>query len=148
MNTVYIYELCEPGNLNDVFYVGQTVNPDHRFRGHLRQPAGEVGRWLRKLERLGKQPDMRIIEILRGPAARRADDREGCWIRALWACGYPLLNTYMPGAPTWSELAELVTGIPRASSALIDDLRERARKQPAGRVTAFDYQTVVYRNRT
>lgn len=63
MKPVFIYALCEPGT-RTVRYIGQTLNPEKRFREHVwhsRKRRTHLGNWIRELQRRGVRPNLVVI---------------------------------------------------------------------------------------
>ena len=56
----YIYALVDPTS-KEVRYVGQSVNPERRYRGHLKWDSGKLGRWIKQLKISGLKPALTIL---------------------------------------------------------------------------------------
>lgn len=92
-----IYALIDPTD-KQIFYVGQTRNPQVRLASHLsaRYHEGQKGDWLRRLEQKGQQPLMQILEVVIGQ--KTALEKEQEWIQHFLAQKMPLLNyQWLPG---------------------------------------------------
>lgn len=86
-----IYALIDPTD-EQVYYVGQTRNPQVRLAAHLsdRHYESKKGDWLRRLEQTGQQPLMQILEVVIGQ--KTALEKEQEWIEHFLKQGMPLLN--------------------------------------------------------
>lgn len=59
-----IYCLYEPGNEEDVRYVGVTIDPDAREKAHntrRRNPKGDLYKWIASLQASGERPGFRVV---------------------------------------------------------------------------------------
>ncbi len=72
-----VYALIDPID-EQVYYVGQTRNPQVRLAAHLsaRHHEGEKGDWLRLLEQKGQQPLMQILEVVIGQKTALEKEQE------------------------------------------------------------------------
>lgn len=79
----FIYALCSPFN-GAVRYVGQSVNPEKRYKQHIYQSRRDSYKnrpkkiWIRRLESIGMKPEMKILERCTN---EKGDDCEAQWIR-------------------------------------------------------------------
>ena len=61
----YIYALLEPITL-EVRYIGKTINPNNRLRGHINETKyydHYRSRWIKKLLSENKEPIFKILKI-------------------------------------------------------------------------------------
>lgn len=90
-----IYALVDPWD-GAVRYVGQTLDPAGRLRGHVRASRGAKAAWVADLAgRLGGAPEMVELEWCPAPDA---DGRELAWMRRFADEGADLLNVVGMGA--------------------------------------------------
>lgn len=79
MANVYIYVLIDP-RTDEVRYVGQALNAESRYAGHLNDGTcvdSHKARWIRKLLNLGLLPELEVIDKVLGEDANLA---ECAWI--------------------------------------------------------------------
>ena len=89
MKTVSIYALIDPLT-KEVRYIGKSVNPNTRFRAHLRNRSDtHCARWLGVLRDLGLEPEMTILEAETEGDGSEAEIR---WIAYGRELGWPLTN--------------------------------------------------------
>lgn len=86
----YIYGLVDPDSL-EIKYVGQTKNPENRFKQHLKiEIENRKVFWIANLKRKGKKPILQIIEKIE---TKRPDFHEKKWINYFNSIGIDLFNT-------------------------------------------------------
>ncbi len=56
----YVYALADPIS-KEVMYIGQSVYPHRRYKGHLSYSKGAVGDWIKEILSLGLKPTFIII---------------------------------------------------------------------------------------
>jgi hypothetical protein len=114
---VYIYALLDPRD-STVRYVGLTRFLWKRFRNHIyRGPNLHFVNWITKLRSLGKEPNLRVLEIV---AERDSGEAERKWITTHRAQGCRLLNytsggekDYSPSVETREKLGAWQRGLKR-----------------------------------
>lgn len=92
-----IYALKDP-RTNEVRYIGWSVDPRRRFKGHINESKRETSykaKWICKLLRDGVEPVQEILERGSGPNWIEAERR---WITLFRSAGYRLTNTQEGGA--------------------------------------------------
>jgi len=94
----FIYGLCNPGS-KDVLYVGRSKHAVERRRHHVQLGHSDFtpkGIWIKYLERVGKWPDMIILEkqafVDEAEAELWAKEREHVWITNLFDNGLFIFN--------------------------------------------------------
>ena len=113
----YLYVLIDPRTV-EIRYVGKTINPKTRYKGHLYdQSKTHRGAWLRVLRRLELKPVMSILETT--DDIKEAAMREQALIRDYRGDEFDLVNTTdggegMPGfhhtAETKQKMREIALG--------------------------------------
>jgi hypothetical protein len=91
MTKVYIYALCHP-DTHEVRYVGKTSRLNVRLQEHLNNKDNEdtrKSRWIAKLRREGKIPELFILETVVETAWEFAEQK---WIAFFRAKGIDLVN--------------------------------------------------------
>ncbi len=93
--TTYVYILVDPRD-SRIRYVGQTYDPDRRYKDHLRSARNGYTsqakfEWLQSLQQCKMRPAMVIVEVTTGHYALA---RESYWIARLSFAGAPLLNPW------------------------------------------------------
>ena len=63
MRLSFIYALCDP-ETGEIRYIGQSVDPGHRFYQHCNPDDTPKGRWIGSLRRKGLLPEMRILDTV------------------------------------------------------------------------------------
>lgn len=97
--TIFIYGLVCPLS-GEVRYIGKSVNPEKRLIAHLTGARTgsynhHTARWIRKIEQLGKRPDMVILQELEAGSDWREVERG--WIASGLEAGWPLTNSTAGG---------------------------------------------------
>lgn len=107
--TVYIYGLWDPRNYQ-LRYIGKSVNPEHRFRGHLDDAKYTNNKsykcsWIRQLLSEGLIPSMEILEECTDDNWQEA---EIAWIKEGREKGLNLTNISNGGdqPPNWNEFSD------------------------------------------
>ena len=113
--TVKIYGLLCPIT-NGIRYVGQSLDPKHRYREHLLDNGGRgKAAWITDLLSMGRAP---ILVILEGVAPRDADAAEQRWIDQGRAAGWELTNLRSNGRAI--SLADILK--PEVDDIGLDDM--------------------------
>jgi DNA-binding transcriptional regulator YiaG len=90
-----IYRLIDPRD-NTTRYIGLTIDPDARLKGHVsdKKRNGKRSAWVKELGMLNLQPKMEILEtVIEGENAEAtALKRELYWIHEYFEAGSDLLN--------------------------------------------------------
>lgn len=94
---VDIYALCDP-DTSEIRYVGRSVDAEDRFVQHMRKDArtpfpSAKERWIAELAAVGKEPTLKILEVV---PARRQREAEAAWIGRAREQGHRLTNTAKP----------------------------------------------------
>ena len=79
-----IYALHEPGNLDDIRYVGVTSDAATREKTHnLRRnkPKGELYRWIASLHVIGLRPGFRVLASVIGQPQKAEQEAIAQWKR-------------------------------------------------------------------
>jgi len=88
----YVYALMDPFTM-EIRYVGQSVNPQSRFRAHITSKhSGKVAeRWIRGCLIRGRKPILAILDLVR---QEEVDNREKLWIKYCEGQGCRLTNQW------------------------------------------------------
>lgn len=96
----YIYTLSDPRN-SAVRYIGQSNNPQHRYKQHLQQPGiFKKGKWIKELKDLGIKSSLNIIWECE---KENVDLWERVWIAMYLETGSNLLNSTPGGQSIHSK---------------------------------------------
>lgn len=89
-NTQYIYTLADPFTM-EIRYVGRTVEPEERLKGHIYQTNGGTDKdvWIISLRNANTFPVMAIVETV---TAENGAEREKKWIKHYLKQGSSLFN--------------------------------------------------------
>lgn len=86
----YIYTLEDP-TTGEVRYVGKAINPQHRYKSHLKDKSETYKtRWIRSLQRRGLSPSLGILEEIEDGCGW--EEAERFWIESLKHLGCNLTN--------------------------------------------------------
>lgn len=58
----YVYALIDPTD-QKIKYIGQSTNPELRFRTHLNKPSPLMRKWIKSLVEQNLQPTLNILEV-------------------------------------------------------------------------------------
>lgn len=96
---IYIYGLVCP-DAGVVRYIGKSINPDKRLIAHITAAVRKnydhhTARWIRKLAKSGKRPELSILQVVQKGEDWRSIER--AWIEVARRDGWPLTNTTAGG---------------------------------------------------
>lgn len=90
MITSCVYTLIDP-RTNKIRYIGQSINPEQRYKQHLSCDDGSPRvHWIQELRAQGVHPKMVILES--GLSVHDAPEAEMRWIRRAHSLGHQLTN--------------------------------------------------------
>jgi len=94
MPICHIYTLFDPAEPDRVGYVGKTISkPVVRLQGHIDDKKRSYKRsWIESIQKLGRRPQIRVIESVESEDRNLHDERERYWIGFYRAAGHPLTN--------------------------------------------------------
>ena len=128
----FVYELVDPRN-NVTGYIGITNNPNQRYLEHIegRVKKGKKYEWIKRLQKEGLQPKMRILEVV--DDLEQARRQEQYWIQQYLNEGILLVNTLLIG-PTAKDERQISRNIGKRISE--EEKRISKVRPPQGYITA------------
>lgn len=153
-SVIYIYGLREP-DTGLIRYIGKTIRPEARLRDHINdRSVCHRTNWIKSLKARGIEPEMVIIEEIRGAWPWQEEER--FWIEFARRNDWPLVNSTSGGdgvcdlpaesrqrmAATWKGRKHTPEAIAKMRAALTgkrhsQQTRERMSKAHAGRVVTW-----------